>query len=224
MLKDTSVDEELLRQARLRRREARSNRKIPLTNEEMIAKLRRLGATSEDCRGVGPKIRVQGELWRPNAFKKPGALAIHARAFLRCFEFLRDHKATGPKIKRVFQRNSRASSWGCTKCAMVWPSWNVLEASFKEGLHLKCPGRSFRMDVIRSNHWKGFWRKASKAAKLRVTKVMGFSERELLVLNSKWQAVAKLLGPPSVRLHAYWARLSAVRKDRESRQLHEEER
>ena len=95
---------------------------------------------------------------------------------------------------------------------MPWCGPTVLEASFKEGLHLKCPGRSFRMDVIRSNHWKGFWRKASKAAKLRVTKVMGSSERELLVLNSKWQAVAKLLGPPSVRLHAYWARLSAVRK------------
>ena len=105
MLKDTSVDEEVLRQARLRRREARSN-----TNEEMIAKLRRLGATSEDCRGMGPKIRVQGELWRPNASKKPGALAIHLRAFLRCFEFLRGRKATGHKIKPVSKRNSPASS------------------------------------------------------------------------------------------------------------------
>ena len=212
MLKDTTVDAELVRQARLRRREARSSKKIPLTNEEMIAKLKQLGATPEDCRGMDPKVRVKGELWRPNAFKKPGTLAIHLKAHLRCFEFLHDHKAAGHRIKRVFQRNSRASSWGCAKCAMVWPSWTVLEASFKEGMRAKCPGRSFRVNVVRSNHWKGFWRRASKAAKLRVTEVMGFSARELLVLNSKWKAVTKLLGPPSVRLRAYWARLSAVRK------------
>ena len=218
MLKDTTVDAELVRQARLRRREARSSKKIPLTNEEMIAKLKQLGATPEDCRGMDPKVRVKGELWRPNAFKKPGTLAIHLRAHLRCFEFLHDHKAAGHRVKRVLQRNSRASSWGCTKCAMVWPSWTVLEASFKEGMRAKCPGRSFRMNVVRSNHWKGFWRRASKAAKLRVTEVMGFSARELLVLNSKWQAVTKLLGPPSVRLRAYWARLSAVRKHHDASQ------
>ena len=175
---------------------------------DTLKSIRQLKGRKQDIPYLQEGWVPDGEEGPPPKPVRPGARLVGLLAGLRALKKIREWEARdGDKshqLIRISRRpDKRHSSWGCKRCAMLWPHWQAVENAIGDQLDAECHGKEDRINRLRSQSLKQWWNARSEVAHASAIKHLGLNKTEVKLLNSTYPQVEQKYGPPTRVVRMY---------------------
>ncbi|CAE7571587.1 Pol, partial [Symbiodinium sp. KB8] len=183
---------------------------------DTLRSLKELRACKQDIPYIQSGWVPDGEEGAPPKSVRPGARLVGLLAGLKTLRAIRgwetrDGDSSHQLVRIARKADKRHSSWGCKKCAAIWPKWQDVQSAVGDKLDSVCHGVDDRVNRLRSQSAKQWWSARPEVSRASAKKHLKLTKREVCLLSSTYHQVAKEFGPPT-RIVRVYNRATRIRK------------